>query len=192
MTLKEYVRLQCGDNDSAAQALTDDEIHDLLIGAAVSPQSQRFGEIAQSCLTGIQVLNRAGWVELTLTQLDREGRKFGCGVGGWLDDMTDVYVGETYYPLAPGESVNDLTGVVELAEPQTEKVSVRTYLVDLRKAVHDALLTIAGSESRLAIKADAGGAGADLTKVAAELRAQAKEVLGHPTVIFAGSKDYPH
>ena len=116
MTLKDYIRLQCGDNDETAQALKDDEIHDLLIGAAVNPNSQRFGEIAQSCLTGIRVLNRAGWVELTLTQLDREAVKFGCGIGGWLDEMTDVYVGDAYYPLAPTESVNNLTGVVEFAE----------------------------------------------------------------------------
>jgi len=192
MTLREYVRLACGDTEETAQALSDAEIDDILTGAAMNPTSNRFTELVQGCLAEINVLNRAGWVELALVQMDRDGKRFGCGLGGFLDEMTDVYFGSEYYPLAPGDSINNLTGIVDFAAAPSASVKVRTYLVDLKRAVHDALMMIAGSESRLAIKADAGGAGADLTKLAGEIRKQAKEVLGLPNVTIAGGEDYPH
>lgn len=192
MTLRDYIRLQCGDTELGAQTLSDAEIQDFLIGAVLNPNSPKFVELAQLCLTSIRVLNRAGWVELKLTAMDRAGVKFGCGIGGWLDEMTDAYVGDNYYSFDIGEGVNNLTGIVEFSAPPSETVYVRTYIVDLKRAVHDALMAIAGNEARLAVRAEAAGVGADLTKLAGELRAQAKEALGNPIVKVTCSGEYPH
>ncbi|MEP0813309.1 MAG: hypothetical protein HRF49_01410 [bacterium] len=194
MTLSEYIRLACGDATEGEQALSDGDIADVLAGAVLSPVSRNFIRAILESGARASVLNRAGWVELPLSALSPDHRKWGCGLGGWLDGLTDVYIGGGLHPLGENESINNLTGIVTLlADPgEGAAVSVRTYLVDLPRAVHDALMLIAGSESRLAIKAGAGGADVDLSGLAEALRRQAREVMGAAPVEIEQRGDYPH
>lgn len=193
MTLKDYIRLACGDGDENNPALSDSDIADVITAAILRPAQRQFIALALSSGARVTVLNHSGWAALALSALNRAGTVYGCGIGGFLDGMTDVYIGGELHELGEGDSVNNLTGIVSLAAaPEGAEVSVTTYLVDLPRAVHDALLLIAGSESRLAIKAQASGVGADMTGLADELRRQAREVLGQPAVEFLSSGDYPH
>ena len=139
MLLKEYIRLACGDTDIDAQALSDAEINDILNSAIIKPSDSRFVELAEKSQAGITVLNQAGWMSLDMFVLDQAGVKFGCGIGGFLEGMSDVYLDGAYHLLLQGESLNNLTGVLTLATPPAEgtEVVVRTYLIDMPQAVHD-------------------------------------------------------
>lgn len=191
MTIRDYVRLAAGDTGEE-KALSDSELNDIIAAAVLSPNSMNMLRAVERTGGEVKFLNRIGWVEIKLSPLDSGKTKFGCGTGGFLDYATDVFIGGE--ACAPGESdeVNYVTGVLTFAEPVEAEVSVRTYLVDTGKAIHDALMTIAGSEARLAIRAGVAGNTLDLTLLASELRKQAKEALGGYGASMQCAMDFPH
>lgn len=191
MTIKEYIRLASGDTGEE-HALTDAELSDIIAGAVISPTSARIPLIIEKLGAEAKFLNRTGWLELSLEPLDSAGVTFGCGVGGFLETATDVLVDGEVAETGEDGGVNHLTGVVTFAIPPGGKVSVRTYLVDAGKALHNALMAIAGSEARLAIRAAAAGASLDTTALAGELRKQAREALGSHEARLWFPLDYPH
>ncbi len=191
MTIKEYVRLASGDT-GAEKALTDSELNDIIAATVLAPQSAKMLRAIDKIGGEVQFLNRIGWVEIKLSPLNSEKTKFGCGIGGFLDYATDVIAGGEVYSPGEGDETNYVTGVLTFAEPMEVRVSVRTYLVDTGKAIHDALMTIAGSEARLAIRAGVAGNMLDTTLLAIELRKQAKEALGVYDFEIPCAMDFPH
>lgn len=191
MSIRDYVRLAAGDTGEE-KALSDSELNDIIVAAVLSPHSVKMSRVVERTCGEVKFLNRIGWVELMLSPFNSEKTKFGCGIGGFLDYATDVFVGDESYAPGEGDELNYVTGVLTFAEPMEAKVSVRTYLVDTGKAIHDALMTIAGSEARLAIRMGIAGNTLDMTLLAGELRKQAKEAIGGYDASLPCAMDFPH
>jgi len=191
MLLKEYLRKVIGDTDADGRIFTDAELDTILKCAIVYPPNDSRDPFAihRAVETGT-----GGWRKLTLSPRDGARTMYFSEVGGWLDSFTSVEVNGEAYALEPGDAIDHVAGEVTFATPRgaSDVVAVRTFIVNVRRAIYEAMTAMAASEAKLAVRAGLDGFQLDLSLLADSIRAQAKEYLGELDVPITGDFGYPH
>lgn len=191
MLLKEYVRKVIGDTDVDDRIFTDAELDTILKCAIVYPPNDSRDPF--TIHRGIAT-ETGGWRKLTLAPRDGTRRAYFSEVGGWLDSFTSVEVNGEAYALQEGDAMDNVAGELTFATPRapSDVVVVRTFIVNVRRAIYEAMTAMAASESKLAVRANLDGFQLDLSLLADSIRAQAKEYLGELDVPITGDFGYPH
>jgi hypothetical protein len=191
MLLKEYVRKVIGDTDEDDRIFTDAELDTILKGAVVYPRSDFSDPLAIHRGAEVQT---SGSRKLTLSPRDARCAAYFSEIGGWLDSFTSVEVNGEAYALREGDAMDNVAGEVTFATPRApmDKVVVRTFVVNVRRAIYEAMTAMAASESKLAVRASLDGFQFDLALLADSIRDQAKEYLGERDVPIADDFGYAH
>jgi hypothetical protein len=193
-TNTDYIRSFLGDREEETPLFSDAEISALLLKhlhRRITPRLS--GHLAARGVDCTEVDN-AGLLRITLRSLANMPGAYDSGVGHWLESSCAFRLDGTPYEPVAGDDIDYVSGTVTLETPPAEgaRLTVDTYLVDIKVVLTELLQILRSSRARLALKANLSGVSIDLTEVSRRLKSEIEELGSGYEMPHPAQEDYPH
>jgi len=193
-TNTDYIRTFLGDREEETPLFSDSEISALLLKHRIRRLTPQLASHLLARGADCSELDGAGLLRITLKRLANMAGSYDSGVGHWLEGSCAVSIDGVPYELAAGDEIDYVAGTVTLATPPAEeaRVTVDTYLVDLKGVLAELLQILRSSRARLALKANLSGLSVDLTEISQRLEREIEELSTGYDMPHPAPEDYPH